>query len=201
MTLEGEFQVLSLVKNNELASEEEPVLKTMQVEEQHPWMRIENVLVRVDKFNFPINSLTFGMEEDRQVSFIEKPSFATSQVQIDAEHGEMTFLAGEEKMKFDLHQSIPLTVKERRIDMKIESSLSLIEEHAPMFLQENTLEGFGLKTNSFPSKELAFELISPIIEVEKIILARDEDDKRVLAMMDERPIQSFQTSLKSLGGL
>ena len=34
--LEGEFQVLSLVENNELASEEVPVLKTMQVKEQHP---------------------------------------------------------------------------------------------------------------------------------------------------------------------
>ena len=64
MILEGEFQVPSLVENNELSSEEDPILKTMQVKEQHPWMRIENVLVGVDKFNFPIDSLTFGIEED-----------------------------------------------------------------------------------------------------------------------------------------
>ena len=48
------------------------------------------------------------MEENQQVSFIEKPSFATSQAWIDVEQGEMTFLVDEEKMKFDLHQSIPL---------------------------------------------------------------------------------------------
>ena len=76
--LEGEFQVLSLVENNKLASEEEPTLKTVQVEEQHPWMTIENVFVGVEKFNFPIYCLTFGMEVDWQVSSIEKPSFATS---------------------------------------------------------------------------------------------------------------------------
>ena len=61
MILEGEFQVPSLVENNELVSEEEPVLRTIQVEEQHPHMRIENVLVGVEDFNFSIDSLTFGM--------------------------------------------------------------------------------------------------------------------------------------------
>ena len=36
----------------------------MQVEEQHLGITIENVLVGVDKFNFPIDVLTLGMEED-----------------------------------------------------------------------------------------------------------------------------------------
>ena len=36
-----EFQVPSLVEKNELASEEELEVKMMEVEEQHPWMRIE----------------------------------------------------------------------------------------------------------------------------------------------------------------
>ena len=45
----------------------------------------------------------------------------------------MTLLVGEEKVKFDIHPSIPLTVEERRACMKIESSFSLIKENAPMF--------------------------------------------------------------------
>ena len=68
------------------------------------------------------------MDEDRQVLFIEKPSFATSQVCINVELREMTLLVGEEKIKFDLHQSIPLTDEERRACMKIESSFSLMKE-------------------------------------------------------------------------
>ena len=52
----------------------------MQVEEPHPWMKIENVVVGVEDFNFPIESVTFGMEEKRKVSNVERPSIATSQV-------------------------------------------------------------------------------------------------------------------------
>ena len=104
-------------------------------------------------------------------------------------------------MKFDLHPSIPLPIEERRACMKIKSSFSLIKEHAPMFLQEDTLEGFELKTNSFPTKELAFELKSHNTKVEKLIIASDENEERVLAIMNEGPNQSSHTSTKSLVGL
>ena len=92
---------------------------------------MENVLVGVKDFYFPIKSLTFGMEEDQQVSFIKRPSIAKIQVWIDAEHEEMTLLVGEEKMKFDLHQRKPLTAEEMRAFKKLKSSFSLIKEQAP----------------------------------------------------------------------
>ena len=139
LVLEGEFQVLPFVEKNELAIGKEPSLKEKQVEKKHPELIIENVLVGVEDFNFPLDSLTFVMEEDRQVSFIEKPSIATSQMWINAKQGEMTLLFGEEKMKFDLYQSISLTDEERRSCMKIESSFSLMKEQAPMIFQEDTL--------------------------------------------------------------
>ena len=47
-------------KDNELAIEEEPLLENMQIEEQHSGIKIENVLVGVDKFNFPIGFFNFG---------------------------------------------------------------------------------------------------------------------------------------------
>ena len=50
LILEGELQVLSL--------------KDKQVEKKHSELIVENVLVGVKEFNFPIDSLTFGMEED-----------------------------------------------------------------------------------------------------------------------------------------
>ena len=75
-----------------LASEEELVLKEMQVEKKHLELLVENVLVGVEDLNLPIDSLTFGMEEDRQVSSKERPSIATSQVWINAKHGEIPCL-------------------------------------------------------------------------------------------------------------
>ena len=109
LVLEGVLQDPLLVEKNKLAIDENPSSKEKQVEKQHPELIMENVLVGVEDFYFPIESLTFGMEEDQQVSFIERPSIAKSPVWIDAQHGEMTVLVGEEKMKFYLHQRTPLT--------------------------------------------------------------------------------------------
>ena len=109
LVLKGELQNPTLVEKNELVSDEELSLKEKQVEKEHPELIVENVLIGVEDVHFPIDYLTFGMEEDRQVSFVERPSIAISQVWIDAEHGEMTLLVGEKKMKFNLHQSKPVT--------------------------------------------------------------------------------------------
>ena len=141
-------------------------------------MRIENVLVEVEDLNFPIKSLTFNMEEDRQVSFLEKPSFTTSQMWIDAKNREMTLLVGEENLKFNLHQSKPLTDVKKRACKNLESSFSPIEEPTPKIIQEDTIEGYELKTNSFPTKELELELKLPIPKVEELILTSNEDEER-----------------------
>ena len=100
------------------------------------------------------------MEEDQQVSSIGRPSNATSQAWINIEHGEMTLLVGKEKLKLNLHQSIQLTDEEKNCCMWIESSLISFDELAPTIFQEETLEGYKLKTNSFSTKELIFELVS-----------------------------------------
>ena len=45
-----------------------------------------------------------------------------------------------------------------RVYKKLESSFSSIEALAPKFLQEDTLERLKFEANSFPTKELAFDL-------------------------------------------
>ena len=94
-------------------------------------------------------------------------------------------------MKFDLHQRKPLMYDERRACKRLESSFPLIDEQAPKILQENTLEGYKFEANSFPTKELAFEPTWIIPEVEKFILASDEDDEGVLVAMGEGLKQTF----------
>ena len=152
--LKKEFQVPSLVMKNELVKEEKLPWEERQVKEQHPWKTIDNVLVGIDKFNFPVDFLTFGMEVNQQV--FERPSIAKSQVWIDAQHGEMRLLVGKEKMKFDLYQNPSITDEQKMICMQIKSSFLPFEEPAPDFLQEDTLEGYKFEANCFPTKELAF---------------------------------------------
>ena len=85
--------------------------------------------------------------------------------------------------------------------MKIESSFLLIKEDAPMILQEDTVEGYKFEANSFPTKVLAFELTSSIMEVEELILTSDGDDGGVLATMDEGSKRRSRTSSMSLARL
>ena len=85
--------------------------------------------------------------------------------------------------------------------MRIESSFLHFEEQEPKILQEDTLKGYELKTNSFPIKELEFEPTLTITEVEKLILTSDEDEEGSLATTDEGPKQSSRTSTMSLDGL
>ena len=81
--------------------------------------------------------------------------------------------------------------------MRIERLLPPIEEHEPMFLQEDTIEGFEFVANSLSTKKLAFEILLHIMKVDD----DDKDDDGVLAMMDDRLTQSSRTSPKSLVGL
>ena len=70
LVLEEELQKSTLVEKNEFAFDEELLLKEKQVEKQHLELIMENVLVGVEDFSFPINSLIFSMEEDQQVSCV-----------------------------------------------------------------------------------------------------------------------------------
>ena len=74
LILEGELHDSTLVEKNELAIDEEQSLKEKQVEKQHPKLIMENALVEVEDFHFPVNSLTFGMEDNQQVSNVERLS-------------------------------------------------------------------------------------------------------------------------------
>ena len=66
-------------KKNEYANEKELSMEKRQAKEHHMLIRMENFLVGIDRFSFPIDCVTVGMEAEQQVSFIGTPSTATSQ--------------------------------------------------------------------------------------------------------------------------
>ena len=142
-----------------------------------------------------------GREEDNQASSKGRPSNALSQAWIDTEYGEMTLLVGKEKVKFNLHQSIKLTDEEKNCCMPIKSSLQHFKGQATDFLQEETLEGIELNTNSMSTKELDLDLKLLNLDVEELILMKDEDKEGELAIKDESPKQRSRTSPMSLVGL
>ena len=121
-------------KKKDYANAVELTMERKKNEEQHQRTKFENVLIGIDKFNFPINLVTLGKEEDSQALAKGRPSNAFSQAWIDTKYGEMTLLIGKEEVKFKLHQSIQLTDGEQNCCMRIESSLQHFKGQAPDFL-------------------------------------------------------------------
>ena len=58
---------------------------------KHPYGIIEDVLVKVDKFLFPIDFLVMNMDEDSEVPLIlSRPFMKTAKVLIDVDDGKLT---------------------------------------------------------------------------------------------------------------
>ena len=82
LVLKGEFQDPSLVEKNDLAIAEESLLKEKQVEKKHLKLIVENVLVEVEDFKFPINSLTFWHGREL-TSFKFRKTFLCHKLSVD----------------------------------------------------------------------------------------------------------------------
>ena len=68
---------------------------------------IEDVLVKVGKFIFPVDFIILDMEEDSQVPLLlGRPFLATGVALINMQKGVLTLRVGEEAVDFNLHQSL-----------------------------------------------------------------------------------------------
>ena len=105
----------NLNENNVLddAIMEEPIVDELKVEEESQVMAIENILVKIDTFTFPMDFVTWGIEEDLQNSHVLRiPLPSSSQAWIDINKRELTLLVGKEKAKFNFNQPLPLIEQE-----------------------------------------------------------------------------------------
>ena len=68
---------------------------------------LEDVLVKVRKFIFPVDFVIIKMEEDTQVPLLlGRPFLATGAALIDVQKGELTLRVGDEAVQFNLHKSL-----------------------------------------------------------------------------------------------
>ena len=64
---ELKFEKKAFLNNLE---DEEPLVDKLKFEEESQVMAIENILVKIDTFTFPMDFVTWGIEEDLQNSYI-----------------------------------------------------------------------------------------------------------------------------------
>ena len=122
---ENELEIEKKALLNNLENEKSLVDK-LKFEEESQVMAIENVLVKIHPFTFPLDFVACGIEGDlNNLKILKIPIPFSRQAWIDINKGELTLIVGEEKEKFNLHQLLPL--KEQEITMCKKLRLSSIK--------------------------------------------------------------------------
>ena len=68
---------------------------------------LEDELIKVGKFIFPVDFVVIDMEGDKKIPLLlGRPFLATGTTLIDVKKGELTLRVGEEKVHFNLNQSL-----------------------------------------------------------------------------------------------
>ena len=100
---------LSMVKRLSLG-EHTPTSMTLQMADRsmvQPKGILEDVLIKVGKFIFPMDFVVMNIEEDRQVPLLlGRPFLAIGAVLIDVKKGKLTLRVGDEAVHFHLNQSL-----------------------------------------------------------------------------------------------
>ena len=68
---------------------------------------LEDVLIKVGKFSFPVDFVVIDIEEDKQVPLLPgRPFLANRATLIYVKKGELTLIMGDEEVHFNLNQSL-----------------------------------------------------------------------------------------------
>ncbi|XP_062112795.1 uncharacterized protein LOC133823956 [Humulus lupulus] len=106
--------------------EAKPTTVTLQLADRslaHPRGIIEDVLVKVDKFIFPVDFIVLDMEEDTNEPIIlGRPFLATGMALIDVQKGELKFRVqkGELKFRVQKEENRENVKKEQQNSTKVE---------------------------------------------------------------------------------
>ena len=74
---------------------------------KHPYGIIEDVLVKVDKFLFPIDFVVMDMDEDNEVPLIlSRPFMKTAKVMIDVDDGKLIVRVQGDEVQFNVFEAI-----------------------------------------------------------------------------------------------
>ncbi|KAK6144500.1 hypothetical protein DH2020_021320 [Rehmannia glutinosa] len=126
--------------------EVKPSTVTLQLADRsltYPKGIIEDVLVKVDKFIFPMDFLVLDMEEDRDVSLIlGSPFLAMGKALIDVQNGEITLRVNDEHVLFTIYKALQFHDGVETCNF-IDVVESCIDEYADHTLFRDDLE-FGL---------------------------------------------------------
>ena len=142
-----------------------PIAITLQMADismAQPKGVLEDVLVKVGKFIFPVDFVIMKMEEDNQVPLqLGRPFLATGAALIDVQKGELTLRVWNEAVHFNLTKSLEYLDVDAESCMALEnSSLLSVELNSDCTLQHsiNEIEMSFLYLESIDCEMLSFSM-------------------------------------------
>ncbi|XP_057452372.1 uncharacterized protein LOC130744197 [Lotus japonicus] len=161
-----------------------------------PYGIIEDILVRVDKFIFPVDFVILDMEEDAIIPLIlGRPFLATGNAKINVRKGILSLKVGEEKMRFKVFESLKHRNDESIFSVEVVDEF-VCEEFVRISMKDSLedviMEGF--ESTDLP--ECDVETVNQLDSVSSLSFRsvwREE-----LKRYEETPIKSAKLELKPL---
>ena len=151
---------------------------------------IEDVLVKVDKFIFPMDFVVLDMEEDRETPIIlGRPFLTTSQALIDVKNGELTLRLGEDQVKFNLFKNVEFPTDVNSSCMRID-----ISPHS----QDDLLYNFGkispleqCLTKCHATTKLDCDDLSTTLQLIETILALEVNEEESILEEEKKTLDGL----------
>ncbi|XP_075099271.1 uncharacterized protein LOC142176102 [Nicotiana tabacum] len=135
---------------------------------------IENILVRVDKFVFPVDFIVLEMEENTKVPLIlGRPFIATGRAIIDVHQGQLILRVDEERVIFDMQKMMKFPGDESSSScFQIDLLDDLVNEYKDNQLIIDSLERCLARSGTIGDD-------NPIIREEAEILEKESENEKV----------------------
>ncbi|GJX76360.1 putative nucleotidyltransferase, ribonuclease H [Tanacetum coccineum] len=150
----------------------------------------ENVIVKIDKFVFPINFVISDMEEDFRVLIIlGRPFLATAHAMIDVFNKKISFEVGNEKITFNIQESMKFSTlfnDTAVLGQRIDKNFRLI--YYASKTMNDTQEHYTTAENELLAVAYAFDKFPSYLVMSKTIVYTDHSAlKYLFSKQDAKP--------------
>ena len=157
---------------------------------------LEDVLVKVGKFIFPMDFAIMKMEEDTQVPLLlGRPFLATGAALIDVQKGELTLRVGEEAVHFNFNKGLEQPDVDAGSCMAVENSSHIsVELNSDCNLQHsiNVIE-----MNFQYLESIEYELLPSSFQNKEIVLSLNENSQEHVCSKEQKATEQ-ETSAEGL---
>ena len=176
-----------------------PTVITLQMADRlmaQPEGVLEDVLVKVGKFIFPVDFVVMKMEKDTQVPLlVRRPFLATGTTLIDVQKDELTLRVGNEAVHFNLNKSLP------QFDVDEESCMA-VDKISPIYFELNSdcniLHSINENEMNFQYlKSVDYEFLHSSLQYTETVLSLNENSKENSCCKEKKTTEQ-ETSTEGL---